>query len=181
MTTDRHRPGFTLVEAMVANAMMALLATLLAATWAGLGRPTADLIERSQVLHEAHMAVAALGADLGGSLSGPQASLGPREQSRFLGWMHPAGSQLWLCFDGGPEPSGVADWAPPDTVIVYQLESDQLVRWDRTAGASFTVARHVEDLQVTPRDARTVEIRLTFSFRKVKSTYILVARMPCDQ
>jgi prepilin-type N-terminal cleavage/methylation domain-containing protein len=178
MNAAGRQTGFTLLEVLMVSILSSILMLVLSATWAGLGRPTKDLIQRSLVIHEMRLAAAALTLDLGGSLPGPQGVLGSQAQNRFVGWMQPADSQLWLCFDGGSQPNGVADWAPPDTVIIYQIEGDRLVRWDMSAGTSFTVARYLQSFQVTARDSATIEIDLAFQFRDVQNTYILVARMP---
>ncbi len=185
-TTGRHsrpygqcRPrGFTLVEVTVASGTMAVLAVLLSAAWSGLGRPMAEMIARHRLTQEAHLAVAALARDLGGTPAGPQAALGRKEQGQLVGWMHPADSQLWLCFDAPDEPNGVADWGPPNAVIVYQQDADRLVRYDRTANTSLTVASGVDSFQVAACGDRDLEIRLTLRSRAAAATYILIARGP---
>jgi hypothetical protein len=50
---------------------------------------------------------------------------------------------------GGPAAAGLgaADWAAPDTVIVYEAQSGRLVRWDQSAGTTFTAARHLAGLE----------------------------------
>ena len=178
MIDSNRRNGLTLVEVMVASGLMAVLAVVMSATWSGLGRPAADILYQHRVVQEAHLAVAALARDLGGASGGPGSPMGRKEQGRFVGWMQPAGSQLWLCFDGGDSPNDQADWGPPDTVVTYELQSDRLVRCDRAANASFTVARCVESLKVVPSGDNALEIRMTFKFRSVEQTYILVARKP---
>ena len=85
---------------------------------------------------------------------------------------------MWLCFDGGDQPDGIADWGPPDTVVVYQQDSDRLVRWDRTANASCSVARGLDKLQVLRSGDKDLEIRLTLKCRSATQTYILTARNP---
>ena len=173
-----RRRGFTLVEVMVASGVMAVLAALISACWSGLGRPAVDLAERHRVVQEAHLAVASLARDLGGTPGGPDAAIGRKEQGRFVAWLQPGESQLWLCYDGGEKPNGAADWGPPDTVIVYQKDSDSLVRYDQTADASFIVARHVETFQAVPSGDTAVEIRLGFKYRTAAQSYTFVARSP---
>ena len=74
-----------------------------------------------RLAEEASLAVAALSRDLGGYSGGNDGRLGTQAQLKFVGRMQPGGSQLWLCFDGGANPNGMADWGAPDTVIVYQV------------------------------------------------------------
>jgi type II secretory pathway component PulJ len=165
-TNPKLRRGFTLAEALVVSGLMALLAYLLGQTWSGLGRPTADLAAQGRVAHEARLAVVALSRDLGGSLDSDAARAGPKMLGKFAGRMQPNGTELWLCFDGGSAPNGVPDWAPPDTVIVYQLQAGRLVRWDQSTNTTFTVARCVDSLAVQDLGDR-VRISLTFSYRGV--------------
>lgn len=171
------RRGFTLVEALVVSGLMALLAYLLGQTWSGLGRPTADLAARGRVAHEARLASAALSRDLGGSLDSTAGRTGQKALGKFVGRMQPNSSELWLCFDGGSSPNGVADWAAPDTVIVYQAQGGRLVRWDQSANTTFTVARYVDTLAVQDLGDR-VRISLTFTYRGATRTYTLIARDP---
>ena len=92
--------------------------------------------------------------------------------------MQPANAQLRLCFDGGPAPDGLADWADPDIVITYEVQSNQLIRWHETAGTSFTVARDVDKFEALDLGGGKVEIKLTFKYRKITQTYTLIARDP---
>jgi type II secretory pathway component PulJ len=173
----RARTGFTLAEAVVVSGLLACLAVLLARSWYGLVRPTADLAARARLAQEADLAAAALARDLGGSLANPEGRTGPRTLYPLVGRLQPGGSQLWLCFDGGSPPNGAADWGPPDTVIVYELQGDRLVRWDQNAGTTFTAARHVSGFTVRDLGGR-VQIQLTFTYRGLTRTYTLVARDP---
>jgi type II secretory pathway component PulJ len=171
-----RRCGFTLVEATVTSGLMAILAVLLSSLWAGCGRPATDVIARCRVAQEMNLAVGALARDLGGSLAGGAGRLGRQSDAQFVGWMLPGDMQLWLCFDGGMPPNGLPDWAPPDTVIAYLVEGDALVRWDQTANTSFTVARHIDNMQLVV-EGDQLEIQLTFSYRKITRTCTLLARM----
>jgi type II secretory pathway component PulJ len=171
------RPGFTLLEATIVSGLMAVLAVLLAAVWAGFGQPARDIVERARVSQEAQLAIAALARDLGGSLANAAARLGTQEQGAWVGWLHPGGTQLWLCFDGGNNPNGEADWSSPDTVITYLLEEDRLVRWDQTANTTFTVARYLDRLEVRSAGSN-LQIVLTFVYRNLSRTYTLEASSP---
>jgi type II secretory pathway component PulJ len=119
MTRMLHpRSGFSLLEVTLVSGLMALLAVVLSSAWVGVGRPAADVIARSRLFQEMDMAVAALSRDTSGGLANPEGRLGGKTQGCWVGWMQPANGQLWLCFDGGTDPNGEADWGPPDTVIV---------------------------------------------------------------
>ncbi len=174
--TGRHK-AFTLVEVLVVSGMMTLLASLLAASWVGLGRPMASVIAHARLVQEIDLAAAALARDLGGSLANPEGRLGGKQQAAFVGWMPRAGGQLWLCFDGGSPPDGAADWAPPDTVIVYLVDDHTLVRWDQSTSTSFPVAQCVDTMILDLSDDE-LRIELTFKHRGLKRSCVFLARAP---
>jgi len=179
--SPRHRVrrrGFTLLETMLVSGLMVFLVLLASGAWWAFGRPTADAVARCRVAQEARLAVTALAGDLGGCLPGPAGRLGGKAQLQWVGRMQPSSSQLWLCFDGGSSPNGLADWGPPDTVIVYELQGDKLVRWDQGAGTGFTVAEHVQALALQDLGGGMLQIQLTFAYRNVTRTYTLIARDP---
>ena len=84
-------------------------------------------------------------------------------------------SELRLCYDGGANPNGIADWASPDTVVVYTLDGDDLIREDEKLNTTVTVARHVEQLIVRPQGT-DLEVGLTFNYRGVHRTYTFIAK-----
>src|SRR5947208_980059 len=110
------RPAYTLLELLIVAALMGFLVVLLGQAWHSLGRAGVDVLVRCRVTHEARLALAALSADLGGSLGDSAGRLGGPAHGKFVGRLQPGGTQLWLCFDGSSTPNGVADWGPPDTV-----------------------------------------------------------------
>lgn len=171
------RPAFTLVEVMVVSGLMTILAMLLAAIWSGLGRPLLDSASRAQISQEANLAAAALARDFGGSLAGSDGRLGYQVNGKLVGRMQPADSVLRLCFDGGNVVDGLAEWGAPDTVITYEVQDGNLVRWDESSGTLFTVARYVQQMQLTSQD-NGVEIKLTFAYRNLTRTYTLVGLDP---
>lgn len=170
--------GITLLETMVASVLMGLLVLLVAQGWAGFGRPTADLVVRSRLVQEAHLAITALAGDLGGCLSDSPGRLGVQLLGRFVGRLEPGNSQLWLCFDGGLTLNGLADWGPPDTVIVYEVQNHHLIRWDQATGIRFTVASNVDRLECTDLGGGRLQIQITLSYRDLSQTYTLIARDP---
>lgn len=171
------RSGFTLLEAVIVNALMVFLAMLVSTAWSAFGRPTADVIARCRVTQEANLAAASLARDLGGSLANHEGRIGGKLLLRYVGRMQPAKKQLWLCFDGGPNPNGQANWGTPDTVISYEVQSNRLIRWDQTAGTSVIVARDVDQLTLKNHGSK-VEIKLTFKYRQITRTYTLMALDP---
>lgn len=171
------RRAFTLLELLVASALMAVLVVLLGHAWYSLGRLTVDGLVRSRLTHEARLAIIALGEDLGGSLGDSDGRLGLPAHGKFVGRAQPGGTQLWLCFDGGASPNGSADWGSPDTVIAYEVQDGALLRSNQANGTQHTVARHVTDFQVVELGGR-VQITLTLTYRTTTKTYTFVARDP---
>jgi len=181
MTTDsirlRRPKGFTLIEVMLVSCLMALLGILLSAIWTGFGRPLGDVAARCRVTQEAILAADSLARDFGGALTGPDGRIGSKLDGCFVGRLQPGGAALRLCYDGGPNPNGVADWGEPDTVITYEVQDNNLVRWDENAGTTFIVARNVQQMTLT--DLGTgVQIELTFQYRDITRTYTFVGMGP---
>jgi hypothetical protein len=173
----RHqRRGFTTVEVSLVSGLMVLLAMILGATWSAFGRTLIDADTRCRLVLEARMAATALAHDLGGYL--PASTAGGRADGRLVGRIA-NGSQLRLCFDGGPPnelPNGLPDWGSPDTVITYSITTDgqapELVRLDESTGAKFTVARYVKEMIISELGSG-VQIQLTLSYRNLTQTYTL--------
>jgi hypothetical protein len=159
---------------MLVSGLMSLLVLLLSGAWSGFGRPSADAIARCRVAQEANLAADALARDLGGSLA--DQSTGTRESGRLVGRLAVDGCELWLCFDGEPV-DGQPDWATPDTVIVYHVQEESLVRCDQHAVTSHVVADHVSQMQVSEQ-VDGVHVELTFTCRDVTRTYSMIAKDP---
>lgn len=168
------RGGFTIIEVMLTSALMSLLVILMSDTWSGLGRSSVVAIARCRVTQEANLAVESFTRDLGGSLA--EETAGEKERGRLVGRLIVGGSALWLCYDGAPL-DGMADWAAPDTVIVYDVQANQLVRSNQQASTAFVVADHVDQMQLTAQ-ADGVAIDLTFQYRDITRTYSVVAKDP---
>lgn len=175
-THRRRRQGFTLLEMIIVSGLMGFLAVLISATWSAFIRPTADISQRCRIAQEANLAVVSLTRDLSGSLADNQT--GTKATFQVVGRMQPDNSQLRLCFDGGATPNGTADWSAPDTVITYYVDSNQLIRWDETAGTTFTVAKDVNSLSVEDLGGGDVQLKITFQFRRITQTYSLIVRDP---
>jgi hypothetical protein len=157
----------------VTAGLMASLAILMSSAWKGLGRPMLEAQSTFEIAQEAQRAAAYLGADFGGQL--PTSISGDKKNGKKVGKLVVGKTELRLCFDGGTSPNGLADWASPDTVIVYALRSGALVREDQAAKSKATVARYLEQFVVTEigSDAR---MELTFSCRGMRRTYTLIGK-----
>jgi type II secretory pathway pseudopilin PulG len=169
-----QRRGFTLMEATIVSALMIFLAVVLSSAWSGFGRPLVDAVARSRVAQEASLAIASLARDWGGNTID---ATGGQGQGRLVGRTIVSGSELWLCFDGGASPDGLPDWAPPDTVIIYDVQANKLVRSNQNAGTTFTVATDVQSLALTDL-GNGVQIQLNLSFRAINRTYTMIAKDP---
>ena len=174
---SRHNRGFTLVETTLANALSGLLVVFIAQAWFGIGRGLADTIAQCRLAQEANMMVTSLSRDTGGSLASMTGQIEEKKKGKATGKFVPDSSQLWICFDGGSNPNGEADWASPDTVIVYRVESDKLIRENRTLGIQQTIAHNVHAIEVKDK-GRFTQIEVTLKFRKSERTYELMIQEP---
>ncbi len=174
LINEARRRGFTLLELTLVGTFLAILGVLLAGVSSGLVRGLVDAVARNKVTHAANLASASLSHDLAGSVPG---QLGSKNSGRYVGRLTPNNTSLWLCFDGGATPNGIADWAGPDTVITYEVVAKQLVRTNRNIQQTFTVTGYVDKLTVAD-SADGVQLQLTFSYRDTKSTYMFLARNP---
>ena len=173
----RHRRGFSLIEVSVTSGLLVLLSMLIGNAWIGLGRPLLNTAHRCRVAEESTLALACLARDLGGCLPGDEGVVGAKSTYTLVGRTQPGGTELWLCFDGGNSPNGVADWVAPDVVISYSVVDHALVRSNQAAGTDFVVARNVDSLALADLGGE-VEITLAFTYRAVSQTYTLVAKDP---
>lgn len=173
ISPSKRRSGFTLIEVTLACMLTAFLAVLLSTTWTLLMRPTADLIAWGQVFQEMDIAVASLARDLGGGqldYDDGSGSLGEKRQGRLLAcsgtFTDADGSHLQLCFDGGTSPNNTPDWATPDTVIDYYVDTttDRLIRKNQKTSTSFTVAKNVDSMTLDNTDPDNIKVTLSFAF-----------------
>jgi hypothetical protein len=162
------------MEATLVSALMVFLAVLLSSAWSGMGRPLVEAVARSRVAHEASLATASLARDWGGNAL---VATGEQAEGRLVGRTIVSGSELWLCFDGGTNPNGLADWTAPDTVIVYDVQANQLIRTNQNSGTAFTVATDVQSLALTDL-GDGIQIDLTLDFRDINRTYTMIAKDP---
>jgi prepilin-type N-terminal cleavage/methylation domain-containing protein len=169
------RRGFTLTEVFVASSMLAILSALLTSMWTGMGRPILTTAHYCQIDKEAQLALTSLAQDLSGML--PEGTSGGKLKYRLVGRTQPSNVELWLCFDGGDTPNKLPDWNSPDTVIIYRVIDNSLVRLNQTAGTEFIVAHDIEAIGL--HDLGTgVEITMDFACHGVSQSYDLIAKNP---
>lgn len=169
---DRH--GFTVTEVALTSAMMAWLAIIVSTVWSGLGWPLIDGMVGTRVAQEANIAAHSLALDFSGYY--PRTVGGP-DDGKLVGRLLVGGNELWLCYDGGAPANGTADWAAPDTVIIYRVDVDQLVRANELDSTVVPVATGVDQLAVTEQ-GDGVLIELTLTYRDLTRTYEIVAKDP---
>jgi len=171
MSTRRRPNAFTLTEMLIVGGLMSFLVVLMSEAWSGLGRPSADALVRCRIAQEANLAAASLARDFGRGL--PEQRAGGKESGCLVDELVVEGSQLWLCFDGEPL-NGTADWALPDTEIVYEVDGNRLIRTNRKTKTAFTVADNVQEMKVSEQFG-AITIELCFSYRDFARTYTFVA------
>ncbi|MCE5268199.1 MAG: hypothetical protein LLG00_09975 [Planctomycetaceae bacterium] len=177
------RQGFTLVEVMATSSLTVFLAVVLSTAWVCLSRPTNELIAWSQLFQEMDLAVASIARDVGGASPDFReggGGLGTKMQGRLLACKatnDANGYHLWLCYDGGANPDGIAVWDAPtdDTVIEYYIDPttdrtsshfQRLLRVNHAGGVAttYTVARYVQGMTITDEGSDALRIELDFQF-----------------
>ncbi len=171
----RTRPrGFTLLEVTIVSGLTSFFALLIASSWYSFGRSLADAHARCIVAQEATLALETLRRDLAGYPL--EQSAGTKDEHRIVGWLITGGSQLRICADGNPI-NQMADWATPDTVYRYDVQGDQLIRTNQNTNATYVVASHVSQLQLTDL-GNGIRVELAFSYRDITRTYTIITRDP---
>jgi prepilin-type N-terminal cleavage/methylation domain-containing protein len=169
-----RRKGFTLIETLIVSGLMAMLAMLLASTWALLGGSMLELIARGRLVQERDLAVAALARDLGGSPNTGTAANGTKQLSQF---------QSWQPLDQGLEINYAGDNGST-TVIRYMVDSNSktLVRYNGNERPGFTVAGNVESMAVTFPNGQDhtdpMRMLISFRYRGLTLTCDLTAKKP---
>jgi prepilin-type N-terminal cleavage/methylation domain-containing protein len=169
-----RRQGFTLMEVIVVSGLMAFLAMLLASASAGIGRPAADVIRRSQSLQEMNLAISSLARDLGGSLADPEGRIGGKSLGQLSECLclsdsqYPPNSILRLSFNNGTNPETVIQYyVQPDASTSTALGQNAywLIRADTNGNTTVTAARNLNAFQVTRLTGSTIQISLSFLYR----------------
>ena len=107
----------------------------------------------------------------------PEEGAGGKTSGLFVGWAHPGGVELLICFDSNTAPNGLADWVPPDVVVEYLLFNNSLVCINQATGDEYVAAQNVSGLDVQDLGGE-LQITLTFAYRGVFQTYTLLAKTP---
>ena len=154
--------GFTLLELLIASGLSIGL-TLIAAQFCGyfLANVT-DLNARARAAQELRFAVSSITRDMGPA----------------VGATVMAGNQVLLCKDGGDVPDGVADWAPPDTLILYSWVDGQLLRQDQSTGVEIVVADDVSAFAVEDVAPSVLQISITVQRRDLSRQASLLWSRP---
>lgn len=173
-SVSRRSRGFTLLEVTIVAGLMSFFALLISSSWYSWGRSLADSHARCVVAQEANLAIETLHRDLGGYRL--EQLTGTKDENRIVGTLITGGSQLRLCYDGTPI-NGMANWATPDTVCLFDVQGDQLIRTNQKTGNSFVVASHVSRIQLTDL-GNGIRIELTFVYRNITRTYTIITRTP---
>jgi hypothetical protein len=179
-TIGDRRGGFTLVEVLVVNILLALLVVLIAGAWRAFGPLCIEVIARGRIVNEANIAAAALYHETNNR---PNGLIFAKVETT-----DEASLQFDYSTDGSVPSNG--NWP---YVVVYSLQRPQgnqnstellLVRSDGTT--SVTIARHLEsavahNIQVNdPTGAKSqAEFTLSFAYRGSRSQYtFLVQHQP---
>lgn len=170
-----RRPAFTLVEVMVATALTAFLFLMMSGMWRGLAGSMNDAMINARISQEAHFVLEIMRRDLGGFLPGKEKE--KKDENKLVGRLAVASKQLMLCFDDD-KADGVPEWGKPDTVIVYEVQDEQLLRIEQTDKGKFiVVASHITDFTPTQL-ASGVRVDFTVTFEGISKTYTLISQDP---
>jgi prepilin-type N-terminal cleavage/methylation domain-containing protein len=160
----RWRKGFTLLELLVVNLLLALLMVLIAGAWQAFGPLCIEVIARSRIVNEANVAAAALSVDSSANPGG--LSLANVETLD--------GSSLR--FEYGTQSTGTWSY-----VVTYSLNltpddpisTGQLIRSDGTS--TVTIARNVESMVVgNLAQPGQAQVSISFAYRGSRSQYTFV-------
>ena len=170
-------PGraFTLVEVMIATAITAFLFVMMSGMWRGVTGTMNDSLIDAQISQEAHFVLEMMRRDLGGFLPGKEKE--KKDENKLVGRLATAANQLMLCFDDD-KADGVPEWGKPDTVIVYEVQDEQLLRIEQTNKGKFiVVANNITDFTPTQL-ANGVQVDFTVTFEGISKTYTLISQDP---
>ena len=168
-TRTRKRRGISLLEVTIGTMMASMIAVMATGVAVDVTRHMADNIAETQIASEARMAIESLRRDFSGSSL--DETSGDPDTWRLVGRMIPSVNELRLCFDSDRDAS--ADWIAPDRVVIYTQIGNRLVRSDLISGSSYTVARHVDDVQFIAASGE-ITVLIDFAFGNATETYTMV-------
>lgn len=172
--------AFTLVEVMIATTMTAFLFLMMSGMWVGLAGSMNDSLVDASISQEAHFVLEIMRRDLGGFLPGKEKK--EADENKLVGRLATGTNELRLCYDGGGKKHGelndLPDWGKPDTVIVYEVQDEQLLRIEQTNKGKFTVvANNITDFTPTQL-ANGVRVEFTITIDGNGKTYTLISQDP---
>ena len=160
---------------MIATAITAFLFLMMSGMWRGLTASINDSLIDARIAQEAHFVLEAMRRDLGGFLPGKEKE--ERDENKLVGRLATAANQLMLCYDDD-KADGVAEWGKPDTVIVYEVQDEQLLRIEQTNKGKFiVVANNITDFTPTQL-VNGVQVAFTVTFQGISKTYTLISQEP---
>ena len=174
-TPHIRRFAFTLVEVMIATAITAFLFLMMSGMWRGLMGSMNDSLTDARIAQEAHFVLEIMRRDLGGFLPGKEKE--KKDENKLVGLLATGSKQFMLCFDDD-KADGDPEWAKPDTVIVYEVQDEQLLRIEQTdKGKYIVVASHVTNFTPTQL-ADGVRVDFTITIEDISKTYTLICQGP---
>ena len=174
-TPNTRWRAFTLVEVMVATAMTAFLFLMISGMWRGLTGSINDSLVDARISQEAHFVLEIMRRDLGGFLPGKEKE--KKDENKLVGRLATTANQLMLCFDDD-KADGQPAWGKPDTVIVYEVQDEQLLRIEQTDKGNLIVAgSHITGFTPTQL-ANGVSVEFTVTYEGISKTYTLISQDP---
>jgi Tfp pilus assembly protein FimT len=142
-----RRGAFTLLEMLVVGVLGVIVLGLVANAWRWYARSMHAAQVSAQLTNELKLAAEAIAQDYG-----------PAVASRTVD-----GTTVQFDSDGAVA-DGAAQWAAPDSVVEYAVQSQRLVRRVLAAGTEMGVADHIGALAAQVVDGK-LQVRLTATFR----------------
>src|SRR4051794_13873802 len=125
----RRRGGFTVLEMLVVGVLGVMVLGLIGNAWHWYAHSMQATEVSARLTNELKLATESIAQDYG-----------PAIASRTLD-----GTTLQIDTDGAVV-DGAAQWAAPDTVVEYAIQSNRLIRRDLTAGTEIAVADQISGL-----------------------------------
>ena len=143
---SRRRRGFSLLEMMVVGIVGVVMLGVIGNTWRWYLHSVHDIRVVTQLTREVKLAAEAIAQDFGPSLAARTVD----------------GTQVQI--DTDADDDGVAQWAAPDSVVEYLVQSNQLVRRDVISGTTLPMAAHISEVTAETVGGK-FQVHLTASLR----------------
>ena len=138
--------GFTLLELLVVGILGVMVLLFVSHAWGWYARATLASQVSTQLTKELKLAAEAIAQDFGPSLAARTVD----------------GTQVQI--DTDADDDGVAQWAAPDSVVEYLVQSNQLVRRDVISGTTLPMAAHISEVTAETVGGK-FQVHLTASLR----------------